>query len=277
MNSWLLISDFAFYLKVLRTGFISFENEKSLEPVEYVIASSPESVFEGAEDHRCELIFTDVRYKKTNGIGLLRELRRLNAKARIVVVTHDLDAELEQNALEAGADLCFSKPKNRQEFKTLFMLLRALVVTGSQALPAGDLYGVSLVDLMRFFNLKRASYLCEVGAGANVGRIFVNDGMVTHVQCGELGGCEAFQKLLRLEGGGIELFPLSSTTEGTVEVSTAELLQSSRALLSGRRESDTVSSDLSSTRRLKEILTAIDAEATRIVKVGCGNMLPPLA
>lgn len=70
----------------------------------------------------------------------------------------------------------------------------------------GRVHGVSLVDLLQMFHLSRRSIALRLGEGA----IHLRDGEVIHAEAGELEGEEAFQLLIGLTGGELDVEELTT-------------------------------------------------------------------
>jgi DNA-binding NtrC family response regulator len=61
---------------------------------------------------RFEVVITDLRMPGVHGSALIRAVRKLDEHVAIIVLTGDLNADLERNLVEQGAFRCFEKTED---------------------------------------------------------------------------------------------------------------------------------------------------------------------
>lgn len=118
---------------VLRVGLRAFLEEQTDPPIEVVAeAASGEEVIEHLENARPDLILLDLSMKGMGGLETSIELKRRNAKARILVLTQHDEPVFLQRLLEAGANGYILKSARGDE---LMAAIRAVVAGGTYIDP----------------------------------------------------------------------------------------------------------------------------------------------
>lgn len=95
---------------VVRRGIVLGVDWTSMGCVVVGEASNGEEGVAAAEQYNPNLIITDVRMPKMDGIEMLQELRRRGCRAHIILLTAYSDFEYVRSALQLGADDYLLKP-----------------------------------------------------------------------------------------------------------------------------------------------------------------------
>jgi DNA-binding NtrC family response regulator len=63
-------------------------------------------------EHRPDAVLLDLRLPSKNGIEVLKEIRRMNAKAKVIIITGYPTPEVRAEAMENGAFYFYEKSKD---------------------------------------------------------------------------------------------------------------------------------------------------------------------
>lgn len=80
--------------------------------VSYDVFDDPEKAVESYKEKRYDLVISDMKMPKMNGIQVLKAIRACNEKARIILVSGYSELEMVMEALNQHAYAFFSKPVN---------------------------------------------------------------------------------------------------------------------------------------------------------------------
>ena len=72
--------------------------------------SSPLEAVQEYDSIRTKVVITDFHLPHINGIGVLKEIKKKNPYAMVIVISGDGKKEISSGALAAGADAFFHKP-----------------------------------------------------------------------------------------------------------------------------------------------------------------------
>lgn len=97
------------------------EAKENLKHFHSVVDVSPFELLSTMTGH--ELIFLEVKNSKSEGFELLRAVKQRHAATKVVIVYHDLDADLALNVLRAGGDDVINVNSNRQQLDECFTRL----------------------------------------------------------------------------------------------------------------------------------------------------------
>jgi len=99
--------------------------------------------------HPCDVVITDVRMEGTDGLSLLRDLRRRFPWLQIIVATAYGTVPLAVTAMKAGAADFLEKPLDRQEL--LSAVKRAMDTAGQTVSFPRDALSYAEVQVLRLF------------------------------------------------------------------------------------------------------------------------------
>jgi len=178
-----------------------------------------------------DLLITDVRMSKMNGLELLLAARELAPQLPVIVVTAYGSPEVRTQVQQAGSVEYLEKPF------TFPQLLAAV----DQALrkPSGFSGAIQLPmlpDLIQMYALSRMTGALQIRRGGEQSALWFDQGEVVHAACGVLTGDEAFYHLLGWEGGTFASQPDATAPARTIQAGwQALLVEGCRRLDEARR------------------------------------------
>ena len=159
------------------------------------------------ESEPFNLLISDLRMPKMDGLQVLSIVRRKFPDLRVVVMTSVSDEQYRSRAYAMGVDLFWEKPNTSAEIKLFQDCIASLI---SQKTVNGGFRGIqskSLVDIIQLECLSQSSSVLKITNGPREGRIWIMNGNVIDAAAGEKSGHEAFKEIFRWKGGGFEILP----------------------------------------------------------------------
>lgn len=179
------------------------------------------------ENHGADLVVTDVKMPRMDGMALIAEMVSRGIRAPVVLVTAFGTRTIELEARRQGVVSVIDKPI---DFPFLVEICRSTL----RSLDRGSLGGVTLAGLLQLLELERRSCTVRVLARGASGRVFLDRGHVVGSTLGEQQGMDALCRILAWPDPRIELGPLKQT--GAVPRGQPMSLQ--EALLEAARRND---------------------------------------
>jgi CheY-like chemotaxis protein len=157
-----------------------------------------------------DVILTDLRLGKEDGIDLLKELRRVSPHTRPILMSAFASARDHQRAMELGAVRVLCKPFSPEE---LFQAVQQAVEceTGFR----GSVYGLSLTDMLQMYHYSRRSVTLTLLSEPH-GHIHLRHGEVIHAEWGDALGEPAFRLMLGSSTGSFETSALQPGIPETI-------------------------------------------------------------
>lgn len=165
-----------------------------------------------------DVILTDLRLGKDDGIDLLKELRRVAPQTRPILMSAFASARDHQRAVELGAVRVLCKPFSPEE---LYQAVQqaAECETGFR----GSVYGLSLTDMLQMFHYSQRSVTLTLLSEPR-GHIHLRQGEVIHAEWGDETGEPALRLMLSSSTGSFETSALQAGVPQTIESSMQGLL-----------------------------------------------------
>jgi CheY-like chemotaxis protein len=160
------------------------------------------------ESEPFNLLITDLRMPKMDGLQVLAIVRRKFPHLRIIVLTGVLDEEYRSRAYAQGVELFWQKPGTSEEVKLFQDCVESLLDRDNR--QEGGFRGMqskSLVDLIQLECLSRSSSVLHVTQGALDGRIWLDNGDIIDASTAHLNGEDAFKEILSWKSGNFEILP----------------------------------------------------------------------
>jgi CheY-like chemotaxis protein len=154
------------------------------------------------------LLITDLRMPKMDGLQVLAIVRRKFPSLRIIVLTGVMEEEYRSRAYAQGVELFCQKPSSTDEFKHFQLTVESLL--GPDTRQEGGFRGMqskSLVDLIQLECLSQSSSILRVTQGAIEGKIWVQNGDIIDASAASFTGEEAFKEILSWKSGNFEILP----------------------------------------------------------------------
>ncbi len=153
------------------------------------------------ERHGADLLVTDVKMPRMDGMALIAEMVSRGIRAPVVLVTAFGTRSIELEARRQGVVSVIDKPI---DFPFLVEICRSTL----RSLDRGSLGGVTLAGLLQLLELERRSCTVRVLARGASGRVHLEAGCVVGSTHGDLHGMDALCRILMWEDPRIELGPL---------------------------------------------------------------------
>ena len=179
-------------------------------------ATSADTALEILSQHQLDLVVVDVNMPVLDGIQFLNVLTRRNPTLKKVILTGHATEEKRSQSLANGAELFIEKPSSAEGMKSVFAMLDDLMNWAPQQGFQGAQRRVGLQDVIQMECLGRNSSVLEIYNEHVLGRIYIEDGQLTHAAGGDLTGERALEKLLALPGGSFELVPFEPPPQRTL-------------------------------------------------------------
>lgn len=184
------------------------------------------------ESEPFNLLITDLRMPKMDGLQVLAIVRRKFPHLRIIVLTGVLDEEYRSRAYAQGVEMFWQKPASSEEIKLFQDCIESLL--DRQTRSEGGFRGMqskSLVDLIQLECLSHSSSVLHVNQGALHGKIWVQDGEIIDAATDNFTGEEAFKEILSWKSGNFEILPGEPGRPRTITNSSQGLLLDSAQAL----------------------------------------------
>ncbi|MBV1859570.1 MAG: response regulator, partial [Nannocystaceae bacterium] len=208
----LLVDDEALVLSSVRQGLEALDATlKVYEAVDGVAA------LEVLDAHPVDLVVSDVRMPRLDGVGLLTEMLNRSVAIPVVLLSAFRDSTDMAKATGMGAVSFLDKPVSYDE---LIGAIERALTPGHR----GFMQGFSLPSLLQLMNFERKSSTLSIRSGDLVGRIFVSEGEVVDAWLGDEYGYPAFTSILRLPEPTLELAPLPDQVQRSISGPLSALL-----------------------------------------------------
>lgn len=182
------------------------------------------------EDGAFQLIITDLKMPRMDGLQVLSLVRKQYPNLRTVVLTSVADEQFRSRVYALGVDLFWQKPANDREIAMFRDCIQSLLEREDRPGFRG-VQSKSLVDLIQLECLSQSSSVLRITNGPLVGRIWINHGELHDAEAGSLKAEEAFQHILSWKSGSFEVLTAELDRPRVIEVSyNALLLESVQAI-----------------------------------------------
>lgn len=257
--TWLFVGDFLFYLRLLARQFANLGKSLSGDSKNMVIIPDASMAWEQLAAGGCELVLIDCAEAKEAHFEVLRMMQANYPNVRRVVVSATLTKQMESGFMEAGADLCFSKPKSADETASVYRLMIALTQPVGRY-PTGQLKGLSPARFIQFLCAKKEDGVVALQTENGPATLVLEAGQIVDATYGELQGAEAASKILSLDRTDHCHFKrMRSSHFHTVHLRTHTLWLDSDKLKLAAPKSPTLARPTPPSRRLGETFAALSA------------------
>jgi len=257
--TWLLVGDFLFYLRLLARQFANLGKSLTGESKNMVIVPDSSMAWEQLATGGCELVLLDCAEAKEAHFEFLRTMQANYPHIRRVVVSATLTKQMESEFMEAGADLCFSKPKSTEETASVYRLMMALAGPAGRY-PTGELKGLSPARFIQFLCAKKEDGVVALQTENGPATLVLEAGQIVDATYGELQGAEAASKILSLDRTDHCHFKrMRSSHFHTVHLRTHTLWLDSDKLKLAARKLPSLARPTPPSRRLGETFAALNA------------------
>lgn len=200
---------------VFRTSLADHLKFKRPE-IDVVTAPDGARALEILRDNVVDILVTDVRMPRMDGMELLAAVLNAEFDLDVVVMTAFGTSDLRSRALELGALTVLNKPLDIRE------LLEA--VDTALGDDQGRIRGISVAGFLQLIQAERKSYSVEITSPMGAGTLIFDHGTLVDAHYGELRGEVAALKLAAWEHAEIRLDAPPSQFERRIDVSLTHLL-----------------------------------------------------
>lgn len=172
---------------------------KGMTDVEILAAKSGEEALALLSDRTVNLVITDINMPGMNGLDLLVEINNRFPGTGVIIMTAYPSNAYKNKAMMSGSLRFIEKPFDIKEVR---LIVEEVLKEGEGF--QGTVDGISLVDIVQFNGLSRATAALKVTTGDREGMIFFKEGAVVHAMCGREIGEEAFFTILGFNGGSLQ-------------------------------------------------------------------------
>jgi len=196
-------------------------------------ASSAEEALSIIKNTQVDVLVTDFKLPKMNGLKLTETLREVSPQTRSILITAYGNEQMVEQATNSGCVAYLEKPFD------VSLLIKHI----SRSLqPMYDLRvelaGVTLLDIVKIYVMKQEDMVLSIVSKDMAGIVVVQEGRVTHVEFGDLVGIEAFDAILNCHEGVVSSvsreIPPQETLSLTYEDLEKSFQLSTKATLQGR-------------------------------------------
>jgi len=190
-----------------------------------------------------DLFILDLTLPDGSGLDFMADIQTLNPQACIVLASATDSGRLEQARLQNGAQTFMSKPL---DLRTMTALVRGHIEGQNESAKpadkesatgfAGQLKDMDALDVIQFRAVTRMTAMLEFSTpNFQAGRIYLEDGLITHAETGKLAGMEALVEILSWPGGAVREVADAKPAARTIDGNTESLLMDAAQQLDERR------------------------------------------
>ena len=193
------------------------------------VTSYEEAISTLKQETGIALVISDIRMPGRDGFDLLLWLRENRPKVKVVMTTAYGSSLLRSLAKQKGAVMYLEKPL---DLKQLMDMVRVILERKGFSVAIQDM---EFTDLLQFLSFAGRAVRVQVTNNiGEEGEIGLEGDTVLWVRTSSQVGEEAFFEIVRWEGGGFEMQPLSEEEKGEK----GEIISLSYLLLEGARRKD---------------------------------------
>lgn len=197
-RTWLFVGDFLFYLRLLARQFAHLARQHGKDRKNMVIVPEASMAWEQLDTGRCEVVLLDCAETSEAQLEFIRDMRTRHPGVRRVLVSAALNKKMESELMEAGAHLCFSKPRSGDEAAAVFQLVDAL--SGSRGFyPNGAFKGLAPARFIQFLCARNESGSVAMETEKGEATLVLEDGRIVDATLGDLRGNDAAATILSLD------------------------------------------------------------------------------
>ncbi len=240
--------------------------KKKLENVEILAAYDGEEALNIIRSKPIDVVVTDIRMPKLDGLELLLRAKQSNPDTRFIVMTAYGSPAVREKATRLGAIHYIEKPFELQDlYEKVDQLLNF------EGGFVGSVAQLELSDIIQMVCLGKKSLTVEVKSKNRVGHIYVIDGDIVNARTGKVEGEEAFYEILSWEKGEFRFLPPEEKIEKRIEIRWENLLMEAMRVIDERRKQAGDSKeeiDNVDTENFRRVIAALREKVDGIVSNG---------
>ncbi len=169
---------------------------KDKDKYEVLIANNGKEAINILNQHRIDLVISDIRMPDINGLDLLLKIRKEYPQTKVIIMTAYGSSEIHKEANRRGSLFYIEKPFEISDIRRIIIDL-----IGKKKGFQGKVIGLQLTDIIQMNCLSRLTTALVITRDGEKGVIYLNEGEIVHAECGEEKGTEAFYKILSWQEG----------------------------------------------------------------------------
>jgi CheY-like chemotaxis protein len=158
------------------------------------------------ESEEFDVLITDLKMPKMDGLQVLSIVRRKFPDLRIVVLTAIADEQYRSRVYALGVDLFWEKPDTQGGIKLFQECIESLIEHENREGFRG-VQNKSLMDLIQLECLSHSTSVLKIINAGREGKIWVQEGDIIDAVAGDLAGEAAFNEIFGWRTGHFEILP----------------------------------------------------------------------
>ncbi|MDX2079640.1 MAG: response regulator [Terrimicrobiaceae bacterium] len=195
---WLLVGDFLFYLRLLARQFSSLARETGAPRKNMTIVPDSGMAAAQLEERDFEALILDCAEPGEQTLEFIRSVRARHSSVRLILVSAGLKREVEARLMEAGAHLCFSKPRTPDEAGSMYRLISAIADSDGFC-PDGVFKGLAPARFVQYLCSKGESGRMALATPDGEAELIIERGRIVDASLGSLNGDDAASMILSFE------------------------------------------------------------------------------
>jgi DNA-binding response OmpR family regulator len=217
----LLLEDDPVTAQCLQAAF-----RRELQDVRLLLARTIEEAQSLIAEYRVNLYILDLTLPDGSGLDFMADIQTLDPEACVVLASATDSRRLEQARLEKGTQTFMSKPL---DLRTITALVRGHIIEKDESAAdettgfTGQLKDMDALDVIQFRAVTRLSSMLEFSTpNFQAGKIYLEEGNITHAETGKLTGMDALVEILMWPSGAVrevaDARPSARSIVGNTEV-----------------------------------------------------------
>lgn len=169
---------------------------KDKDKYEVLVANNGKEAINILNQHKIDLVISDIRMPDINGLDLLLKIRKEYPQTKVIIMTAYGSSEIHKEANKRGSLFYIEKPFEISDIRRIILDL-----IGKKKGFQGKVIGLQLTDIIQMNCLSRLTTALIITRDGEKGIIYLNEGEIVHAECGEKKGTEAFYKILSWQEG----------------------------------------------------------------------------
>jgi len=169
---------------------------KDKDKYEVLIANNGREAIHLLNENKIDLVISDIRMPDINGLDLLVNIKKEHPQTKVIIMTAYGSSDVQKEANRRGSLYYVEKPFEISDIRKIIIDL-----IGKKKGFRGKVFGLQLTDIIQMNCLSRLTTALTITRNGERGVIYLNEGEVTHAECGDQKGANAFYKILSWQEG----------------------------------------------------------------------------
>jgi len=169
---------------------------KDRDKYEVIIANNGKEALSLLKKDKIDLVISDIRMPDINGLDLLVRIKMEHPQTKVIIMTAYGSSDVQKEANRRGSLFYIEKPFEINDIRKIIIDL-----IGKKKGFQGKVFDVQLTDIIQMNCLGRLTTALVITRNGEKGVIYFNEGEITHAECGEKKGSDAFYRILSWDEG----------------------------------------------------------------------------